>query len=190
MTYHTLVLVLGLLLLPVRVIGQPPELAGTYAVWLCRGECTVSDTSAAPVAGYLVLGEDTLRTSVFSEETRRQLRDWSGFLTFEFRRGNLPPNACFSLRRRTSNVGLMAGIIPAGFTLWRMNGGVLSVDLYASPDAAYTLSASVDGNALLGVGRDHGVIGQPFDRQVGTAHGVRVGPPDPTVCEPQRQDPV
>jgi len=76
----------------------------------------------------------------------------------------------------------MAGIIPAAITTWTTSGDTVQVELYASPDAHYTLTALVKDGRLVGAGRESGFIGGPFDHGKGPAHGVRLGDADVTRC--------
>ena len=71
----------------------------------------------------------------------------------------------------------MAGIIPAAITNWSAHGDTVQVQLCASPDASYSLRALVKDGYLLGLGRQSGFIGGPFDETTGPAHGVRLGAP-------------
>jgi len=171
-------------LLSVFVVSSacvPPRamqpLAGTYAVWLCDSACAVSDTAAAPVAGYLVLSEAAIPPESFANGTLGK----SLFL----RTNNPIPNACFTLEQRRRDA-LFAGIIPAAVTTWSRRGDSLSVLLYASPDAFYTLDAIVKDGYLLGVGREAGFIGASFDEQRGPVHGIRIGSVDLTRCSRDR----
>lgn len=77
---------------------------------------------------------------------------------------------------------MMAGIIPVGITSWRARGDTVTVTLYASPDAFYTLKALAKGGALLGSGRESGFIGTAFDEHRGEVHGIRIGAADVTKC--------
>jgi hypothetical protein len=149
------------------------RVAGTYAIWLCKDACAARDTAAAAVAGYLVLSETPLSQDAFSAK----IIDASMF----FERREVGPNACFRLDQRQRG-GLMAGIIPAAITNWSARGDTVEVQLYASPDASYSLRALVKDGRLLGVGRQSGFIGGPFDQATGPAHGVRLGAADVTRC--------
>lgn len=156
--------------------AQP--MAGTYSVWLCAAECAARDTANAAVAGYLVLSESSFPPESFSNAILGK----SLFL----RSRNGVPNACFRLERR-GNIKLLAGIIPAGVTTWSVRGDTVSVLLYASPDAFFTLNAIVKGGYLLGFGRASGFIGNSFDERTGPAHGVRIGDADVTQCQSRRE---
>jgi hypothetical protein len=151
------------------------RVAGTYAVWFCADACAARDTASASVTGYLVLSDTALSRDAFSA----QIIDDSMFLG----RGRETVNACFRLETRPGKRGLMmAGIIPAAVTNWTSSGDTVEVQLYASPDAGYTLRALVKDGRLLGAGREAGFIGGPFDEGKGPAHGVRVGDADVTWC--------
>jgi hypothetical protein len=153
------------------------RVAGTYAVWICADACAVQDTAAAPVAGYLVLSDKALNRDAFSDEIVR------GSMFFGLSASERAKPACFRLETRPGIPrSLMAGIIPAAITSWTTSGDTVQVDLYASPDAGYTLRALVKDGRLTGVGRESGFIGGSFDRGTGPAHGVRVGDADVTRC--------
>lgn len=157
---------------------QAQGVPGSYAIWLCKESCSVEDTASAPVAGYLVLFDGPVPLDALAPEVTHRLVDRSEFLLMP----NLTPTACFALRRRTSKVEITAGIIPQGLTSWSMIGDTLLVKLYASPDASYRLRAVVQSGRLLGVGRESGFITTSFDKPMGPAHGVRLGPPDIGHC--------
>lgn len=150
---------------------------GTYAMWLCRGTCSIADTATAPVAGILVLFDapvaiDTLKFPEF----RKALFD-SIFLL----RPGSSPNACFRLTRRTAKPQLMAGIFPVGFTHWATRGDSIAVLLFASPDAFSTVSGRILDGRLTGGDRED-INGR--DRVGGDVHGLRLGPPDLQHCRP------
>lgn len=165
--------------------AQSAGVEGTYEIWLCRVACPVADTATAPVAGYLVLSEDTLSRGPITPDAWAEMLDESSFLLIDRRSyRQLAPNACFALRSRTAQVSLLAGIIPFGLTRWSSEGDKIQVQLYASPDAFYTLTAQVSGDRLLGGSREYGFIGEAFDQQLGPVHGRRIGPPDVGRCGP------
>lgn len=159
--------------------GGAQAIAGTYAVWLCDKECAVADTStAAVVAGYLVLFDKPLPADALKSARSRELLDDSMFLLGSYEK----PNACFVLYRRTKELQLLAGIIPAGFTRWKSVSDTLVTTLYASPDAFFDLRGVITEGRLLSTSREHGHIFVPFDKAAGLTHGVRIGPPDLQRC--------
>ena len=159
---------------------QPPRVgmqrvSGTYALWLCSDACAARDTAdAAVTTGYLVLSDTVLSRDGFPAE----IIDHSMFFRVDGGRAN----ACFRLEQRRGKPEVMAGIIPAAITSWTTSGDTVKVQLYASPDASYTLRAVLKDGRLLGVGRESGFIGSDFDKATGPAHGVRVGNADVNRC--------
>jgi hypothetical protein len=138
----------------------------------------VADTSTADVAGHLVLFDRPLKMSALKSARSRAMLERSMFLV----PGRAFTNACFVLTRRTKDIRLMAGIIPAGFTQWHLEGDTVVTALYASPDASYVLRGLIKEGRLLSAAREFGYIGMPFDNVMGPAHGMRIGPPDLQRC--------
>lgn len=143
---------------------------GSFAIWICPGGCSVSDTASAAVTGYLVLSDAPLTLGlkplpVIGAELQS-------------------PTACFQLTQREQGTSL-AGIIPVASTTWARMGDSLSVLLYGSPDATFTLTAIVKEGVLRGVGRQSGFIRQAFDDPGGDVHGVRIGRAEETRCSRQ-----
>ena len=151
----------------------PRDFSGTYAIWLCGPDCSVTDTAKADVAGFLVLSRTQLDTAQFPLRFREPLSGSSSDT----------PNACFSFTRSNPQK-FMAGNIRFAITTWRMRGDSVGVGLYASPDAFSRLVALIRNGELTGVHHESAVIGRVTDRDVGRAYGRRIGDPDILKCLP------
>lgn len=157
---------------------SPAKAAGTYAIWLCPKACSADDSATASVSGYLVLSAEPLDLSSIPVRVRKHLHDRSSNL---LRQQELP-NACFLLERRTTDLDMMAGIIPVALTSWTARGDTIEVALYASPDALQVVRAVVREGNLAGRGRESGFIGSEFDDDAGAVYGRRTGKADMSRC--------
>ena len=93
------------------------------------------------------------------------------------------PTACFTLTFGPTHIDgpeLYAGIIRRGLTVWEHAGAGISVRLYQSPDAGYTLVGTLVGLEYTGRGEQHNCCGGPNPTTFFRA--VRIREPDIGAC--------
>ena len=122
-------------------------LSGAYSLQICRGPCA-SKTKAKVLARGLVV----LMPAPFDEK----VHDVPGATRFGYGYSFIgETNGCFVLKR-TENAETYAGLIPAGWTRWSGSPDGFIFDLYASPDAWYTVHAELIRDGFTGKGTSTG----------------------------------
>lgn len=157
----------------------PVDLAGTYAVTICRGPCRGLADDSVVGRGHLVM-EATYLPSELPAAARRVL-EGEEFLRMGDDDRVLDPNACFVFERIRS--GSYAGIVGVGFTRADVGpGDTVGVDLFHTPDAGYYVILHRAGTDLRGRGHSWGVGAAAIDVPQDSVVARRVGPPDRAVC--------
>jgi hypothetical protein len=153
--------------------------AGTYRIEVCPGSCTAGRGRAA-LGGLLVMEDSSYSFATVPEPVRRlvtresswQVLAWSGRM-----------NACF-VPTSAAAVATLGGGLPVGFTRWLPvdTAGTVGVWLFQTGSQGYAARFAIDGDTLRGTGR--AVTRLPFDdpRPPDAVRGVRVGPPDRSLC--------
>ncbi len=158
---------------PPSVHLTAPDLAGTYALRICRGVCSPQDTTLDLRRGVLVLTEQPIDLTGQPDSVQSSLEDFH----------DPPVNACYVLRALRDDPSTYA-LLAVGGTRWRLDstGTRVSFDLYASVDAGYEVTAMGSATGLRGRGHSWGVglaaVDYPHDSVVAT----RLDAPDPSVC--------
>jgi hypothetical protein len=154
-----------------------PLVAGTYALTVCRAACD-RDSGRVLTTGRLVLEERPYDLSDIPEPARSFFETIERFLLHADAGG--APNACFTFENR--GPGTLAGAARVGLTRWESSGDTLTVPLYHSPDAGYDVRARIVSGTLAGQGESWGPWDKSEDGPPDLVTGVRIGPPDRSVC--------
>jgi hypothetical protein len=168
---------LSLLVLPALNTFPAAQVAGTYRLTICVRPCTEGDTGV--VRGQLVLFANPVRLNTLPDTIRAALTERVGWLL----RPSEAPNACFALPSGPSHVQgreLYAGIIRRSFTHWHDAPAGITVLLYRSPDAFYSLVGTIDSSRFRGRGEQGNCCGGDPPVTYFLAH--RVGEADVNSC--------
>jgi hypothetical protein len=178
-----------LLLLVAEVLALAPKLRapqrpfeGTYRLLVCRGGCGNRDSSRAYVQGILVFTDSTFGIDRLPAEARRRL-EFSYMFMGDARSHDNNPNGCFVLKPRKRLGDSYLAIETVGLLKWRRTTtGMVSFDLYHSPDAGYSVTLAQTAANLAGSGTSWGAgvveIHAPDDSIV----AWRLGPSTLTPC--------
>lgn len=156
----------------------PQSMAGEYTFHVLANDAEEADTLAS---GRFVLSSTPLELSRLPADFVRDAMDKSMFLLS----GGVRPNTCFGFERSPASVDgeeFYGGIIAAGLSQWREDGGQVRVPVYRSPDAAQFFVGRRVGDEIVGRVEQHN-----FD---GTSHQAwlpfrarRVGPATVEACQ-------
>jgi hypothetical protein len=156
---------------PLGIQAQSSSPAGTYRVVICkRAPCSVEDTANVVVRGLVVLSDTSYSGAA---------RDTSGAGRG---RRDMRSSGCFALEAVKAVTRTFAGIMAADQFQWSSVNDTLTFPLFAASDADHVVTATVNGDALTGVGRSVGrgaTQNAPGDDIVA---GRRVGAADPRPC--------
>jgi len=162
---------------PDRVGDSSYSALGTYAVTFCKVKCDAGELDNVLVNGVIVLTDHRIDSTVIAAMMRA-----GSWIT---PRADLPEilTACFRLKRLGN--WQRGGFVPrdaAGVFAWHVDAKtrVLHADVLTSPDATYSIEATVTPDGFAGVGKREGAFLQdvPQDAIVGR----RMGPPNPAQC--------
>lgn len=155
------------------------SIAGEYVFQVLSADTPGANTLAS---GRFVLASEPLDLSPLPVAlVQDALRASRWFL----RRGDRQPNTCFGFDRSPANVDgheFYGGIIAAGLSQWRVDGGRTRVHVYQSPDASQFLLGRQTTEGLAGWIEQNDFDGTtraewlPFRAQ-------RVGPPTIEACQ-------
>jgi hypothetical protein len=154
------------------------EVAGTYAVDICRDSCQPASGGRVLSRGHIILEPRTFRLASLPDRAERYFRRFTAILALGEGEGD--PNACFSLTPRTS-LATNAGAEPVGVTRWRwVPGDSIHLQLRRANHTAYAAWITVRGTKLVGVGRSRTWPAE--EPLVDVIEGRRIGPPDRSIC--------
>jgi hypothetical protein len=121
--------------------GQQRDIAGTYEVILCSGDCNFDEKDHVIVKGYFVFFNQPI-----DKETLK--RQWANFDT-QF---SVNPTACFSLEPLKGSSRTFAGIIRNGTTAWSQskNSDAIEFPVYASADGSCKIVGESTGKLFRG----------------------------------------
>ena len=155
---------------PVAARGQ---VAGTYAVAVCKGApCVPDDTVHAVAWGQVVLFNEPINLVALSDSARRLLADI--YL-------HAPTNGCTIMRSAPHVQTYLA--LTSGMRWESIAGAPDRITLlHRSPDARYDALLRVTVNGLNGTGRSWGAGAAKVDWPADTIVARRIGPPDLNAC--------
>jgi hypothetical protein len=160
--------------------------AGTYRLWVCANACTLADSMGAVAEALVVVVDDTVASA---EATRTSFSQLPARIRWH---APIPTdNACFRVIRRSNRVGseeLFFGIVPIATSrvLLRPDGWI-SLPVYASPDAFFSLQWKGDGPLIQGEGWASGPFAeQPWHRNSYFV-AIRIGDSDIRRCMPEHR---
>jgi hypothetical protein len=159
------------LLGPSYASAQQRDVAGTYEVILCPGDCDFDKSDSVVVKGYFVLFNQPI-------DKERLKRSWADF---EVQFGYPDSTACFSFKPLKSNRQTFAGIIRNGTTSWkrRENSDTIEFGVYRSADGFCDIAGEFSGRLFKG---------KAITRHMGkttsedTVLARRIGDPDMKFC--------
>ena len=171
-----------------------PPLTGTYEIALCKGACSLGDSSRVLFQGHLVLADTTLTIAQLPEAKRPYLEVVSAFMDVEG-----PLNGCFTFqpvratRREIHGLpfllvpGARTSLDPASLTHWdRRAEDTVEFTLYRSPDANHRVVAHIASGRLVGQAAWSAVGVAPDEREgdIGADFviGRRIGAADIERC--------
>jgi hypothetical protein len=151
--------------------AQQRDVAGTYEVILCHGDCDFDKSDRVVVKGYFVLFNQPI-----DKETLR--RSWADF---EVQFGYPDATACFSLKPLRNNAQTFAGIIRNGTTSWkqRENSNSIEFNVYRSADGFCDITGDISGGLFKGKATTRHMGRTTSDD---TVLARRIGNPDLKFC--------
>ena len=154
------------------------EIAGTYAVTICRGSCDTRGGGQVLTRGHLVLEGSSYRLASLPDEAERYFRKVTALLAMAEGEGD--PNACFVLAP-PARLDLSAGVQPIGVTRWRRAAGdTIRVELERGSHSSYKARFALRGSRLRGLGQRRTWRSDPPPAHI--IEGRRLGPPDRSIC--------
>ena len=156
-------------------VSKVGPVAGTYELIICKSACSFSEPGNVFAKAVIVLLDH-----VMAQKDVEQINPSAYF-------GDQPVRACFAVKRNFEAQSY-AGIDETGVTAWLISGHTLEFTLFRSPDAGYSVEVERNGDLLAGTGRSWGVgMGAPPpEYSPDLVVGRRRGPPDISVCRPDK----
>lgn len=153
---------------------------GTYAISICRGQCSPEHPEAEIVRGFLVLEPSSFSLEDLPAPARNYFERYTTILALGENEG--PLNTCFTFGPKTDHT-TFAGSEPVGVSRWRAaRGDTLSITLMRRSHHAYYADVVVRGNELSGLGYSWQGRGDSEPSVVEEIRGRRIGPPDRSRC--------
>jgi hypothetical protein len=150
---------------------------GIYSVGICPQPCSPVEAGKADVRGALVLLDADIQSAQVPSGAWSYLEDQSMFILDEGK-----ANACFVLDTFDEKARTLAGVTRVGLTRWEVSAGIITVQVYGSPDASSIAFGILSDDLLLAGPQEAARLraSTPYHRDF--LSGQRIGDADIGVC--------